>query len=118
MCASSNAADVMWAKLNPYKSLIHHMLDSGACAEALMRTSFRSSAHQIAETLSVDEKCAVGIVAYIVGFTTSENRILRFSAKHITWMMRYMSAFTPYWHLMARMSRPVRHSVTSAILQT
>lgn len=66
MCASSNAADVMWAKLNPYKSLIHHMLDSGACAEALMRTSFRSSAHQIAETLSVDEKCAVGIVAYIV----------------------------------------------------
>lgn len=62
---AGSAADILWAKLNPYKSLSHHMIDSGACAEALMRISFCSASREIAKALNTDADSAVALVAYI-----------------------------------------------------
>lgn len=60
-----DAADVLWAKLNPYKSLIHHMIDAGACAFVLMNQCFRSSAEKMAEVSGMELSDVVQISCYI-----------------------------------------------------
>lgn len=61
----ADAVDRVWAKLNPYKSLIHHLIDVGACADVLMHSSFRSSASLIASRLNISFEKGVQLVSYL-----------------------------------------------------
>lgn len=56
----------LWGKASPsYKSLWHHMIDSGACAKALAcGWRFKSAVHVVAETLGISEADTIQLIAY------------------------------------------------------
>ncbi len=59
-----SAADFIWAKLNPYKSLIHHMIDTGACAIILLNTCFQSSSEKMADATGLSKSEVISLSAY------------------------------------------------------
>lgn len=58
------ATDIIWAKLNPYKSLIHHLIDTGACATVLMNKCFQSTAEEMAAVTGLSEEEVISLAAY------------------------------------------------------
>ena len=63
--SGGETADLLWAKL-PFKSLVHHMIDAGACASVLVRDSFSSSLYQICKHTGLTADEAVSFISYIV----------------------------------------------------
>lgn len=70
MFTKSTLADfshALWGKASPsYKSLWHHMIDSGACAKTLACSwRFKSAVHVLAEALRISEEETARLIAYV-----------------------------------------------------
>ena len=63
----SNFSRVLWGKASPsYKSLWHHMIDSGVCAKTLAcGWRFKSAVRILAETLRISEAETTHLIAYV-----------------------------------------------------
>ena len=58
--------DKLWGKSNPYKSLLHHMMDAGACAYALVSTGCaRNNLLFIASSLKLDQDDCLDLICYL-----------------------------------------------------
>jgi CRISPR-associated endonuclease/helicase Cas3 len=60
-----NLDDTVWAKIEPYKSLVHHLIDTGACATLLVKKSFKSSCEKISQCLFLSTEETVSLVSYV-----------------------------------------------------
>lgn len=59
--------DLLWAKTNPYKPLLAHMIDSGFCAKAYIESSASSALRRyLSEQFSCSEDRVITFVAYLV----------------------------------------------------
>ena len=61
-----NCVEILWGKSNPYKSLLHHMIDSGACANQLLISGCCSYVlpliHDVAGTVDAE---SVALISYL-----------------------------------------------------
>ena len=60
-----SVSEKLWAKLNPYKSLIDHMLETGITANCLMRGLFKHLISVLANTTSIREEVLIPQITFI-----------------------------------------------------
>lgn len=58
-------AEKLWAKLNPKKSLIDHMLETGIVAECLMNGIFKPLVNRLVELTGIDEEILKSQIIFI-----------------------------------------------------
>lgn len=59
-------AYVLWGKLNPYKSLLYHMIDAGMCAKAYLQFGNKSLLKTISDKTNFEVNEILPIIGYFV----------------------------------------------------
>ena len=62
---TKDIAESLWAKDDPFKSLIDHMLETGITAKYLMKTNFYHLVHRLSEISGIDESRLQNQITFI-----------------------------------------------------